>query len=101
MAPPDELQCDFHAPANVNLIFKAAIASGIGNVTITSFTVDGQDCTASLTANLGNGPHRLVFVLFFSDPNATAVIQEACNPPQNLCIVTQDQSSTVLRICVP
>jgi hypothetical protein len=101
-APASDVQCDYHSsPGNVS--FSVAINSGQGSVAFSAFSLDGhnQPLTSPLTANLNAGKHKLLFVLAFSDPAATAVIREACNPAQDLVLVDASSPFDTLRICVP
>lgn len=101
-APPGDLQCDYHCPAG-SVSFSVDIDSGGGTVGFSAFSVDGhnQSLSSPLTASLRSGQHKLTFVLAFSDPSATAVIQEACSPPQGLVLVDASSPFDTLRICVP
>jgi len=101
-AAADDLQCDYHSPAG-NVSFSVAIYKGAGSVAFSAFSLDGhnQPITTPLTVNLTTGAHKLQFVLAFSDPAATAVIREACNPPQDLALVDASAPYETLRVCVP
>lgn len=101
-ADADDVECDYHSPIG-SVSFSVAIFKGAGNVAFSAFSLDGhnQPVTTPLTANLTTGQHKLLFVLAFSDPAAAAVIQEACNPPQDLVLVDAASPFDTLRICVP
>ena len=101
-AAASDVQCDYHSPAG-NVSFSVAIYQGAGSVAFSAFSLDGhnQTITTPLTANLTAGQHKLLFVLAFSDPTATAVIREACNPAQDLVTVDAASPYDTLRICVP
>jgi hypothetical protein len=102
-AASDDVQCDYHSPQG-DVSFSVGIFAGKGSVSFSSFSVDGQDQPLSTTVtakNLAAGRHKLVFVLAFSDPGATAVIREACNPSQDLVLVDASSPFETLRICVP
>jgi hypothetical protein len=95
--------CDYHScPATVT--FSVAIYEGKGSVAFAAFYLDGHQQTMTqpnVTVALANGRHRLLFVLAFSDPGATAVIREACDPPQDLVLVDAMDPQETLRVCVP
>jgi hypothetical protein len=85
------------------VLFSVAIYKGAGSVAFSAFSIDGHDqpLATPLSANLTTGKHKLLFVLAFSDPAATAVIREACNPAQDLVLVDAASPYETLRICVP
>jgi hypothetical protein len=101
-AAASDVQCDYHSPAG-NVSFNVAIYKGAGSVAFSAFSLDGQkqSLATPLSANLTVGQHKLAFVLAFSDPSATAVIREACNPTQDLVLVDAASPYDTLRICVP
>jgi hypothetical protein len=101
-AAASDVQCDYHSAVG-NVSFSVAIYAGSGSVAFSAFSLDGhnQPLTTPLTANLNVGQHKLLFVLAFSDPSATAVIREACNPAQDLVLVDAASPFDTLRICVP
>jgi hypothetical protein len=95
--------CDYHSPP-ATVTFSVAIYKGKGSVAFAAFYLDGQQQTITppnVTAALANGRHKLLFVLAFSDPTATAVIREACNPPQDLVLIDANDPQETLRVCVP
>jgi len=97
------IQCDYHSSPGA-VTFSVAIYSGNGSVAFSAFYLDGHQQTITqpnVTATLTNGPHKLLFVLAFSDPAATAVIREACNPPQDLVLVDASDPQDTMRVCVP
>jgi hypothetical protein len=101
-ASANNIQCDYHSPVG-NVSFSVGIFSGQGSVAFSAFSLDGhnQPLTTPLTANLIAGQHKLLFVLAFSDPSATAVIREACSSSQDLVLVDAASPFETLRICVP
>jgi hypothetical protein len=101
-ASANDIQCDYHSPVG-SVSFSVAIFSGQGSVAFSAFSLDGhnQPLTNPLAANLSAGPHKLLFVLAFSDPSAIAVIREACNPAKDLVLVDASSPLETLRICVP
>jgi len=100
-APPNQVQCDYlSTPGTVN--FSVAIYSGNGSVAFAALSLDGHAQPVNPPAvTLGQGAHKLLFVLAFSDPGAAAVIREACNPSQDLALVDASSPNETLRICVP
>ena len=100
-APPNQVQCDYHSsPGTVT--FSAAMYSGNGSVAFATLSLDGHTQPLNPPAvTLGPGIHKVLFVLAFSDPAATAVIREACNPAQDLTLVDATSPNETIRICVP
>ena len=100
-APLNQVQCDFHSnPGTVT--FSVAIHSGNGSVAFAAISLDGHTQPVNPPAvTLTPGSHKVVFVLAFSDPAATAVLREACNPAQDLALVDASSPTETLRICVP
>ena len=95
--------CDYHCPP-ATVTFSVAIYKGKGSVAFAAFYLDGHQQTITqpnVTAALANGRHKVLFVLAFSDPAATAVIREACDPPQDLALVDAIDPQETLRVCVP
>jgi|SRR5580704_10621590 hypothetical protein len=100
-APLNQVQCDFHS-AQGAVTFGVAIHSGSGSVAFAALSLDGHAQPVNPpTVNLGPGTHKVIFVLAFSDPSATAVLREACNPAQDLALVDASSPTETLRICVP
>jgi hypothetical protein len=100
-APSNQVQCDYHSSAG-QVTFSVAIYSGVGSVAFAALYLDGHAQPLNPPAvTLGNGAHKVLFVLAFSDPAATAVIREACNPAQDLALVDATSPNETLRICVP
>jgi hypothetical protein len=102
-SPVGAILCDYHSsPATVT--FSVAIYEGKGSVAFAAFYLDGHPQTITqpnVTTALANGRHKLLFVLAFSDPAATAVICESCAPPQELVLVDAMDPQETLRVCVP
>lgn len=97
-----DIDCDFHAPQG-DITFGVTVVSGGGSASFIALRVDGQDqaVNSPLTVSLTPGKHTLTFGLALSRAGATAVIQEACNPANNLIEVHENFPSATLRICVP
>jgi hypothetical protein len=100
-APPNQVQCDYHStPGTVT--FSVAVYSGHGSVAFAAISLDGHAQPLNPPAvTLAQGAHKVLFILAFSDPTATAVIREACNPAQDLALVDAASPNETLRICVP